>query len=672
VSAKCLMRYRQRIVALLLSGFLLVPAAKEARAEGSSESEANPVADLTIEQLLDVRVESVYSASRYEQKVTQAPSAVSIVTSDEIKRFGHRTLADVLRSVRGLYVSDDRNYSYIGMRGFQRPGDYNSRVLLLVDGHRLNENVYDSAYYGHDAAIDVDLIERVEVTRGPSSSIYGNSAFFGVINLVTKPGSRVDGLELSSSVASYDSYSGSVTYGKKFKNDVDLLVSGSIYHSAGDRRLHYPEFQDINNGVAENSDDERSYRAFAKLSYHDLTLSGGFGTRIKDVPTASFSTVFNDGREKTTDNRGFVDLKFEREIGLDLNVLARVSYDHYSYYGDYPYDYPPVVLYKDEALGDWLGTEVQLTKRFADRHTVVAGIDYRENLRQSQHASDPYGVVFDDDRSSRSVGVYAQGEVAILTNLTLNAGVRYDYFSYFDDSINPRAGIIFNPRPNSALKLLYGRAFRAPNVYELYYGQIGNPNLEPETIDTYEAVYEHYFLKHYRVSVSGFFYNIDGLIQQVEKTNSSGRRSFTFQNVEEASAKGLELELEAKYPSGVLLRGSYVLQQAEDHEGRILSNSPRHLAKFNFSVPIYRDKVFTSLELQYHGRVKTLTRNTADDFVLANFTLFSRELVKGLELSAGVHNLLDTKYGYPGAEDHLQDVIQQNGRTFFGKLTYKF
>src|SRR6185295_4844201 len=118
-----------------------------------------------------------------------------IVTADEIKKFGHRTLAEVLRSVRGIYVTYDRNYANFGIRGFDRPGDFNTRVLLLVDGHRMNDNLYDSALLGSEATLDLDLIDRVEVIRGPSSSIYGNSAFFGVINIITRRGGQIDGAE---------------------------------------------------------------------------------------------------------------------------------------------------------------------------------------------------------------------------------------------------------------------------------------------------------------------------------------------------------------------------------------------------------------------------------------------------------------------------------------------
>ncbi len=129
------------------------------------------------ETLLFQDIPSVFGASKYEQKVSEAPSSISIVTAEDIKKYGYRTLADILRSVRSFYISYDRSYSYAGARGFGRPGDYNSRILVLIDGHRSNDNVYDGALLGTEGVIDVDLIDRVEIIRGPGSSLYGSNAF---------------------------------------------------------------------------------------------------------------------------------------------------------------------------------------------------------------------------------------------------------------------------------------------------------------------------------------------------------------------------------------------------------------------------------------------------------------------------------------------------------------
>src|SRR6185295_1369374 len=162
----------------------------------------------TLLSLDDLMKAEIYTASKHWQAISEAPASVSIVTADEIQKYGYRTLADILRSIRGISITSDRNYSYVGVRGFARPGDFNTRLLLLVDGHRFNDNVYDGAYIGTDFPIDVDLIERVELIRGPSSSLYGGSAFFGVINVVTKRAHNLRGPMVSFEAGTLGTYKG--------------------------------------------------------------------------------------------------------------------------------------------------------------------------------------------------------------------------------------------------------------------------------------------------------------------------------------------------------------------------------------------------------------------------------------------------------------------------------
>jgi iron complex outermembrane receptor protein len=211
------------------------------------------------EEALFQDIPSVYSASKYEQKITKAPSSISIVTAEEIKQYGYRTLADILMSLRGFFATNDRNYSYLGTRGFARPADYNTRVLLLVDGHRINEAVYDSATIGNDFVVDVDNIERVEVIRGPSSSLYGNNAFFGVINVWTKRGRDYQGVEVSGEYRTYDTYKTRLNYGNRFDNGIEMLLSGSYLDSQGKDDIFFKEFNDpsTNNGVAVKNDGNR-------------------------------------------------------------------------------------------------------------------------------------------------------------------------------------------------------------------------------------------------------------------------------------------------------------------------------------------------------------------------------------------------------------------------------
>jgi len=187
--------------------------------------------EASMEDLMKVDIDSVYAASGYRQKVTEAPASITIITSDDIRKYGYRTLADILSNVPGFYISYDRNYSYVGIRGFGRPGDYNSRILLLVDGHLLNDNVYDQALIGTEFPIDVDLIDRVEVIRGPNSSLYVANAFLGVINVITKRARNSRNLTASAELASYGTFKTRVTYSNRFRDGLELLLSGSFYDS---------------------------------------------------------------------------------------------------------------------------------------------------------------------------------------------------------------------------------------------------------------------------------------------------------------------------------------------------------------------------------------------------------------------------------------------------------
>src|SRR6185295_13674218 len=162
----------------------------------------------------------VYAVSRRNQSLREAPSAVSVVTAAEIREHGYRTIADVLRSLPSFFVTEDRRYSYVGVRGFNRPGDYGARILLLLDGLRTNDNLYEQAYVGQEFILDIDLVERIEVVRGPSAAIYGNSAFFAVVNVVTRHGRDLQGGEVAAGTGSFGTRSGRATYGRRLDNGV--------------------------------------------------------------------------------------------------------------------------------------------------------------------------------------------------------------------------------------------------------------------------------------------------------------------------------------------------------------------------------------------------------------------------------------------------------------------
>ena len=626
--------------------------------------------DLPLEALMDLKVPEVFSASKFEQKATEAPSSTTVITSDEIKRYGYRTLADLLSSVQGFYVANDRNYAFLGTRGLNL-GDFNSRILLLVNGHRVNNDLNDGAYIDTAFILDVDLIDRVEIIRGPGSVLYGNNAFFGVINVITRQGKQVDGAEVSASYGSYNAASGRITLGSEFTNGVQLLLSGTLYTSDGAENLYYGEFNtpSQNNGIAHKLDGDGFGSFFGSVIYKDFTLEAAYIDRAKDNPTAQFGTTFDAPGLTTEDARGYTVLKYSHKFPDVVDVSANIYYDQSDLTIQYPF--LPTRLTEDQ-VGQWTGGEVQVDKKIWDRHVISVGAEVRDDFNQSRHVYDANsGATSIDVHAHRyNYGVFGQGDFVVVTNLHVNAGVRFDEYEHFKPSVNPRVALIYNPFDQSTFKLIYGTAFRDPNFLEL--SAPGFTGIRPEKITSYEAVYEQGIGHNLRSSLSGFYNRMDNLID----FQNGGFINFN------ADTLGLEMALEGKWADDIRTRLSYTLQHTENRATDAgLVDSPMHLVKFNVSAPLLKDKIFAGLEFQYtsgsHTVFSDLSGNTVagpdtDGYATVNFTLFSQNLFKNLDASVGVYNLLNNQYSVPSTRFHVQSAIQQDGINFRLKLTYRF
>ena len=622
---------------------------------------------------------TVYTASRHIQKVTDAPSSVTVITRDEIQKYGYRTLADILRSVRGFDITYDRNFTYAGVRGINRPETYNSRVLLLIDGHRINNNIYEQAMLGTEFPLDVDLIERVEVVRGPSSSLYGTSAFFAVINVITRKAEQLNGWELSFEPASFETYKGRVSYGGKYRG-MDAILSSSFYDSRG-QTLFYPEFNSAatNNGIARNADYDTYQHFLATVSLRGFTLQGVYSDRNKGIPTGAFATLFNDPRTHTFDSERYLDLSYQHTMSRGWDLAARTSVGRHVYDGIYAYS-PAApgnsdLLNYDFGRGTWWSGELKV-QHSLERHNLTLGTEFQENLQQDQgnYNINPF-LPFIASRPPRS-GIwafYGQDEFALTRKLSLSAGMRYDHYYTFGGTTNPRLGLIYHPFAQTAFKLLYGSAFRAPSAYEMFYYGLGqyqaNLHLQPETIKSYEFVTEQGLGEHFHLTANLFRNQVSRLITQ--RLNSSG--FLVFQNTTGAHVNGFETELDGRFLGGLQGRASY--SYTDDQNAlttQSLTNSPHHLAKLNVIAPMLQQKLFAGLEAQFNSRATTLEGGTASSFQVFNATLLGHAMGKHLDVSASAYNLLDKKYFDPAPVGLTQDQIQQNGRNFRAQITARF
>ncbi|MGH9750939.1 MAG: TonB-dependent receptor plug domain-containing protein [Candidatus Polarisedimenticolia bacterium] len=630
------------------------------------------------EETLFLEVPRVISASRWEQGVNEAPASITVITAEEIRRFGHRTLADVLRNTRGFFTFYDRNYEYAGTRGFGRPGDYSNRILVMVDGHPHNEKWAGANYIGNDFGIDMDLVERIEIVRGPASAVYGSNALFAVVNVITRTPESMPGLQLRAGGGSFHSAGAGLSWGRSFGDQKSLLLGFSGQGSSG-QDLFFPAYDDpaTNFGVAEDSDAERYGNGFARARFGDWTFQAKGNVRRKEIPTGSYGTMFNDDGTYTTDARSFAEARHERLTAGGAEVSTRIYYDRLTYYGDYIFDIPPVVVNRDEGGAQWAGVESRWSRRVTNRHRVVVGANYEYNFKvyQRNYDEDPFFSRLDQEFSYVNYSGYVLDEIDLGSKVLLNLGLRHDTYETFGHSTNPRLALIYSPRRTTTLKFLYGSAFRAPTIYELYYDDAGysikeNPDLRSEEIRTAEVVWEQALRRGMSLVGSVYRYEIDDLITQILDT---GDGLLQFRNVDSVAAYGAEIEMSARTPAGIDLRFALTHERVEDEDsGAVLSNSPEQTALVSVAFPLMKNRAGLALQARYLSGRRTLTGDRTASEAVADLTFNTGSLWPWLDLQVGVRNLFDRDYADPGAGEHLQDQIPQDGRTWFFAVRHRF
>lgn len=657
---------------------LLLPVSAISDEDGASEATPSELRDLGIEGLLDVKV---VSASKRLETASQAPASVVVITQEDIWRYGYRNLGEALRRVVGFYAFSDRNYDYIGVRGFARPGDYNTRVLLLIDGHRMNDPLYDMAAIGEDLTVDIESVDRIEIVKGPGSSLWGTNALLAVVNIITKKGPNMRG---SRAVGEYGTFSRSkiyVEHGVATENGLAANGSVSSLASDGQSSLYFPEFDDpsTNNGIAEDIDGEKARRGYLTASYGHLTLLANSGSRRKQVPTASWGGVFNDDNTFTVDSRQFVELNYESNLGGDdsRKAMFRLYHDRSGYRGRWTYDYgyPELVVNEDFGSASWWGAEARCSFDLTPRLSATAGLEYQNTykLHQRNYDKEPYYEYMNISNSFRLFSVYAQTELRLNGSLRLIGGLRSDDYSTFGRAWSPRAALIYNPSSSNSLKLLYGKAFRAPNDYERNYEvedvQHGNDNLRPENITTYEFVWERALGKFSRVVTSVFRFDLDDIVTQISAPDGLPQ----FQNAGAVRSQGIEVAMESRFQNGLTGYMGFGVQRAEDRDtGDVISNSSRSLATAGVSIPVFSRKAHITPEWQYLSSRKTLSGESAGVSALTNLTIATGSFQHGFTAALSVYNLFDRKVYTPGGAELTQDRIPQDGRTVRLRLSRWF
>jgi outer membrane receptor protein involved in Fe transport len=629
---------------------------------------------MSLDQLLDAEV--VYAASRRIQTLREAPSAVSVVTAAEIRAHGYRTIADVLRSLPSFYVTEDRRYSFVGVRGFNRPGDYGARILLLLNGLRTNDALYEQAYVGQDFIVDIDLVERIEVVRGPSAAIYGSSAFFAVVNVVTRRGRDFQGGELSGAASSFETHGGRATYGRRLDSGLELLVSASLSGSRG-QRLFFKDYDDPStaNGIADRIDGENFDRLLGSLSKGDFTFEVNHVSRDKGIPTGVYGTVFGDARTRTTDTKGLVSLTYARSGPNRSSLMARAHYGRMDAHGTYAITDAPTGVTQDSGRAEWYGLEGSLVRPFGARHLLTAGVEFQDDfyLRQLNFEVEPRVVNQDSQNEAERAAVFGQDEITLSKRLTFHVGIRQDWYQSIGQQTSPRLALVYDDSKATTLKLLAGRAFRAPDEFELHFEVPPyklNPGLGPETIYTTEIVLERVLPHGLHLNASTYLNQVHDLVS-LSFDPADGR--LVYQNVGRSDSVGAEIGLDVKRDRGPSGQLSYAWQRSrEQPSGALLTNSPRHMVKAAMAWPLLAKRLTAGIDGWYLSSRTTRAGAQSGSAKVVNLTLRAPRIAGRLELTASVYNLFDERYADPGAPEHRQDLIIQDGRNCRLKVGFRF
>ncbi len=633
-------------------------------------AQAPDLTALSLESLMEL---SVVGASKYEQKQSEVAAAVSVITQREIRAFGWRTLADALASLPGVHTTYDHQYTYLGTRGFGLPGDLTTRLLITINGNRVNDPTYDQGPGGREFPLDLGLVDRIEFIPGPGGAVYGQNAMLGVVNVVTRAGEDLGGTELSATTQPAQGLAeGRASWGRRLDSGLDLLMSASSLRARGADRT-YDFGASGTSGLAAGLDRETLSQAFLRAARDGWSADLVVGDRRKDDPTAAFFSDPLVPNQFVRDSYALGQVQFGRSMADNtLQLSARLFAGRYRYHSQLSYGGGLQLLPTE---GDWRGGELRLLSTALSDHKLMAGLEIQDTPRTLLGALDPSDPANDVrvQGSGYRIGLYGQDEWRIVPSLSATLGLRLDRSKGMNTSASPRAALIWQAAEATTVKVLYGRARRAPNAFERDFddgkSQIANPALKGERIDTLEWLVDQRVSPTLALRASVYRWTMHDIIT-LGLDPVSGLTQY--QSGPRVEARGLELSADKAWANGTRVRGSVSMQGAAYPAGAGLPNSPRVLAKLAASGPLPWFGLRAGYEWRFDSPRQTMDGSRLGGTAVSSLNLGTDALPAGLEASLRVANLFDRQYEQPGSRTNWQSTLPQDGRSVSATLGCRF
>ena len=632
----------------------------------------------------------VIGAAKREQSLGTVASAVTVITRDQLERFGHRSVAEALDTIAGLYIVDDRMVSRLGIRGLQLLGDANTRILVLVDGTPMNEPWSQFVDTAHALPVHINDVARIEVIRGPVSSIYGTNAFFGIINIITVQADRAapvhGGVELSS-FGVVDGNAGFAAGG------VNRQIRGTVsFRNRGGETLLYPGFEDLGEGPVD-ADGLLSMNASLAGHFEALFVQVRAARRNRELPGAPYGSVIGSDDNEQQDTLLVTEAGYNHDFSDDVSLAGRVYLNNYQF--DNPLAYAEAPDFRAESSALWYGAELRgLVDVLDDNLLVLTAGAASEWTRTESHSffNDIQDERSDQDTDFNIQGIYAEATSSVLDWLTFTVGARYDTHSIdtFQNNFSLRGAAFLNYQEDYGLKLLYAEGFRNPSIFEAFYDdglryKGTGEDLEPETIESFEVVLWGRPLLGLKVRLSAWRWLPRSLIEKesVRESAPPFDEFLSFQQTSDLRSQGLELESTYRTAEGwfAFLNATFADVVATDFDGNPLDdipveNSPSVKGNVGVSTPRLWDTLHLSSDMSYISSVEARRSAETDAFFSWNAVVFVPDY-RGFDFTLGARNILGDRREIPAQVDYDRGdsrvlIVPGEGRELFVRVGYRY
>ena len=569
----------------------------------------------------------VLSPARFARQITDAATAVSVLTGQEIRDQGLRTLAEVLDQMRGLHISSGLTYSYLGARGLGGRGSLAGRVMLLIDGIPAVDNLYDQLFIGHDSIVDPSLIERIEYAPGSGSAMYGHNAFLGVVNVLTRRGRDLGGWEASASLGANAERQLRLSHGQRLANGAEWLASLTLRRDDGLPTSEIGHQPWPGAGLAAQwlfKGSWQGWTAQAMGMRHAVSTQYGATEKDKFIDASSFVSIAND-----------------RSLGAGWRSSVRLQAGSHLY--RYNYDADDWSNHM-RLRGTWWEIDTQAGyEGFAD-HAWIIGARWRQDpLMRYQRLATAYrdAASWYVQRQGPSLSVEDRWRISDSLHATL--GLRLENRNGEGWAASPRNSLVWAVTDRLDLKWSQGRATRRASLKEEDFGDA--PVTQGERVHTRELGVE-YRGPALRWLATAYQYQMSHLILPDE-------------GVQGLRGRGLELEGEWQ-SAGWRLRASHAWQRSRDDQGRTLTSSPQRVGKLQASMPLAGERWRVSASLRHASSMTTTSGGQVPADTRLDVTLVAKRWLGDLDLRLGWRNLNDSRAH--GQDESFADDPAWQGR----------